>query len=90
MCEDVPGSGNFSECSNDDICGTNITWYVDWTSPLSLDNWSQTLDLMCVDDASIDRISTVYYFGEIFGCICIARIPDLLGRRWPFTISLIL
>ena len=45
---------------------------------------------MCVSDDDVERISSVYYFGEIFGCLIIARIPDLVGRKWPFIISIAL
>jgi MFS family permease len=52
-----------------------------------LDNWSQTLDLRCVQEDAIYRISSVYYFGEIFGCLIISRIPDVVGRKWPYIVS---
>ena len=32
-------------------------------------------------------ISNIFYLGEVFGCISIARVPDLLGRKWPFLLS---
>ena len=41
---------------------------------------------MCVPDYKIERISSVYYLGEILGCLSIARVPDLYGRKWPLTI----
>jgi len=42
---------------------------------------------MCVPDYKIERISSIYYLGEILGCLSIARIPDLFGRKWPITIT---
>ena len=74
---------------NTDICGADppVKYYIDWTNELSLNNWSQTLDLICVPDAEVQRISSIYYIGEIFGCLAIARIPDLMGRKWPFIVS---
>lgn len=33
-------------------------------------------------------MSSVYYFGEIIGCMIVARIPDLMGRKWPFVVCL--
>jgi hypothetical protein len=29
-------------------------------------------------------VSNLFYLGEVFGCISIARVPDLMGRKWPF------
>ena len=58
MCETEPGSGEFESCTADFICdsekeGININYYIDEDSIYSLDNWVETLDLMCVPDNKI-------------------------------------
>jgi MFS family permease len=53
----------------------------------SLDNWVETLDLMCVPDSKIEFMSNWYYLGEIVGGVLITRIPDVYGRKWPLAIS---
>ena len=30
----------------------------------------------------------MFYVGEIFGCISIARVPDVYGRRWPYIFAI--
>jgi MFS family permease len=40
-----------------------------------------------VPDSKIRILSNIFYLGEIFGCISIARVPDVHGRKWPFLIS---
>jgi hypothetical protein len=51
LCETKPGSGEYSTCSWRDICVDDPPKYkIDWTDPNSLNNWSQTLDLLCVPD----------------------------------------
>ena len=91
MCESTPSSGQYGICEYTEICIENPpNYYIDWGDDLSLDNWSQTLDLKCVSKKRIDRISSVYYFGEIFGCLMISRIPDLVGRKWPYSTCLAL
>ena len=37
----------------------------------------------------INFISHAFYFGNVIGSILISRIPDLYGRKWPFTLFLI-
>jgi MFS family permease len=39
-------------------------------------------------DSKIKLLDIMFYVGEIMGCISIARLPDVYGRRWPFTVSL--
>lgn len=91
LCEAKPGSGDYQSCSWHDICVENPPKYkIDWDDPNSLNNWSQTLDLLCVPDDRIQRISSIYYFGEIFGCLIVSRIPDIIGRKWPYVISVAL
>ena len=89
MCETSPGSNEFVECEAEAICESNFTikYYINWDDVDSLENWVERLDLMCVPYKKIEAISRVYYLGEIVGCILIARIPDLFGRKWPLAIS---
>ena len=58
MCETESSSGVFEECTADFICekeaeGVKVNYYVDKDSMYSLDNWVETLDLMCVPDTKI-------------------------------------
>lgn len=48
----------------------------------------ETLNLVCVSNPHINYISHAFYFGQIFGSISIARVPDLYGRKYPFAVSL--
>ena len=41
---------------------------------------------MCVPDYKIERMSNVYYLGEIVGGLSIARIPDVFGRKCALAI----
>jgi hypothetical protein len=92
MCEREPESGVFEECTAEFICekeaeGAKVNYYVDKDNIFSLDNWVETLDLMCVPDTKIQFMSNWYYLGEIVGGVMITRIPDLYGRKWPLAIS---
>jgi predicted RNA-binding protein associated with RNAse of E/G family len=58
MCETEPGSGQFEKCTADFICesekeGNPVNYYIDKDSINTLDNWVETLDLMCVPDKKI-------------------------------------
>ena len=48
-CERKPGSGNYEVCTAEEICDSkpSLKFYVDKDSHESLDNWVETLDLMC-------------------------------------------
>jgi hypothetical protein len=83
-CEKVPNSGEYVICTSDEICKNKRKFYIDWNSHESLDNWIETLDLMCNSNFEIQYISHAFYFGQIIGSIFIARIPDVYGRKWPF------
>ena len=92
MCEMEPGSGEFEECTADYICeqqdeGNEVNYYIDKDNVYSLDNWVETLDLMCVPDKKIEFMSNWYYIGELVGGVLITRIPDLYGRKWPLAVS---
>ena len=89
MCETEPDSEIYIECTNEDICNAEepIKWYIDEDDIDSLDNWVERLDLMCVPESKIELISSIYYAGEILGCIIISRVPDLFGRKWPLAIA---
>lgn len=85
-CEKTPGQ--FEVCTADEICDDNLNYYVDWSSKESLDNWVETLDLMCESTFTINSITHAYYLGAVIGSLIIARIPDLYGRKVPFAASL--
>lgn len=89
MCELEPGTGIYQECEPEIICESEVPlkYYIDWEDPSSLYNMVQTLDLMCTPEEEIQRISTIYYIGEIVGGLLISRIPDLFGRKYPLLIS---
>jgi Sugar (and other) transporter len=87
----MPNSTEYESCDVDYICeqlenGDKIDWKVDWDSVDSLDNWVFSLDLMCVPEDKIHRMSNVYYLGEIAGGLSITRIPDVFGRKWALAI----
>lgn len=50
-CERVQDSGVFVVCTSDEICRSpperHMKYYIDWQSHESLDNWIETLGLMC-------------------------------------------
>lgn len=46
-CERKTGSGEYDECTSDEICAYGYQYYVDWQDIESLDNWVDRLDLMC-------------------------------------------
>ena len=87
MCESEPDV--YFECTAEEICESDFTipYYIDENDVDSLENWVETLDLMCVPDEEIYRISWIYYIGEIVGCLIISRIPDLYGRKYPLAIT---
>ena len=79
------------DCDADTICASldtddPIIYKVDWDSVDSLDNWVFTLDLMCEPDYKVQRISSIYYIGEIIGGLTITRLPDVFGRKWTLAI----
>lgn len=60
-----------------------VNYKIDWDSVDSLENWVETLDLMCVPEEKLTLVSTIHYFGTILGCILFSRVPDVYGRKWP-------
>lgn len=90
MCETSPGSDEYEVCTFEVICESEppIKYYIDWDDVDSLNNWVEQLDLTCVSDERIELMSKVYYLGEIVGCLLIARIPDLFGRKVPISTSI--
>lgn len=54
LCETEPGSDVYDICTWEEICVDDPPNYkIDWSNPNSLNNWSQTLDLLCVPDEQI-------------------------------------
>ena len=41
-----------------------------------------------VPEKRVEMINDIFYLGQVLGCILIARVPDLYGRKWPFLISI--
>jgi MFS family permease len=46
------------------------------------------LDLTCVNEHVITLIGGFYFFGFGMSCIVVPRAADIVGRKYPFIISM--
>eukprot|EP00347_Sterkiella_histriomuscorum_P019689 403340662 len=56
---------------------------IDWTSPRSLHNWIEKLDIECVESYRIGLLGSMYFAGWTISCLIVPRLADLYGRKWP-------
>ncbi len=76
-------------CTSDDFCGVeSMTWQVNTTDPLSLQNWITQYDLYCASSFQLAMIGCSYFAGYLIMMYPVSRLADVKGRKWPFLISM--
>ena len=79
------------DCNRDLMClnPNNPTLiYIDWSSPKSLYNWVDRLNLICEPSWKIGLIGSMYLLGWALGCLVVPKLGDLYGRRIPYAASM--
>ena len=76
-------------CQAEEICkhlsgeldlGKNMKFEVDTGYHYYINNWQQSLNLMCTPKSKIAAVSSFYFVGFIFG-LALFPLPNLLGRK---------
>ena len=69
-------------CSGDYVCE------VDWSDPQSLWNLIAQFDFYCTPKYQIGLMGVSFLVGIVFGCLTIARLGDIYGRKPIFKLGL--
>lgn len=73
--------GVYSPCSRDEACANPDSFIIDWSNRISLDNWMTSLDLICMDPASIGIMGTITFLSIGIGSIALGGLMDQYGRK---------
>jgi MFS family permease len=70
------------DCTRDEMCATNnfISYQVDTSSPYSLTNWNQQLDMYCTEKLYIGLIGASAFAGSAVACLVLPVLGDKIGR----------
>ena len=82
-------------CTRTQICENNIpheSWRINYNNSDTYVNWvdPKKLDLTCVNEHIISLCGGFYFFGFAISCMFVPRVSDLVGRKYPFIISMML
>jgi MFS family permease len=82
-------NGTDYSCKNNEFCGTNIPYRVNYTDDASLENWVEDLNMYCASDTQVGLLGSMYFSGWAFAALFIPRLSDIYGRRkiylWTMT-----
>jgi len=71
-------------CSAENICSEDpriLSWAVDYSNELSLDNWIQKLGLMCEPDWKGAMLGSAGFFGQLLTLPILPLLADKFGRK---------
>lgn len=69
-------------CSNEHVCE------IDWSDPQSLNNLIAQFDFYCAPKWKIGLLGFSFLFGIVLGCLTIARLGDIYGRKPIYRLGL--
>jgi len=77
---------NWSVCKPEDFCQADKSYSkdlvrVDQSSPHSLTNWVEQMDLTCVGHSSIGLLGTMLFLGWMTSSMIVPRLSDIYGRK---------
>jgi len=86
-------SSKWETCTRESICEKGLTdksWRINYNDTNAYTNWvdPSKLDLTCENEHVVTLIGGFYFFGFAISCIFVPRIADLVGRKYPFIISM--
>ena len=73
-------TNNWSTCSPQDICSSNLNYKVDQYDDLYFHNWYIQLNLICEPRTSYTIIASIYFLGYGLGVV-LYWMPDKIGRK---------
>ena len=81
------GSEEWSECTEEDICGSmigqpDVEWKIDWDHENSIHNWRERLDLMCASDFRINLLLSAWFLGISATVLWVPRLSDKRSRKF--------
>jgi MFS family permease len=63
------------------MASPQIPYRIDYTSPLSLHNWVQQLNLICATETQIGMLGSVFFAGWTISAVIIPTQADKMGRK---------
>lgn len=63
------------------MASPQIPYRIDYTSPLSLQNWVQQLNLICATETQIGMLGSVFFAGWTISAVIIPTQADKMGRK---------
>lgn len=77
-------------CYPENFCNdSNLEWVIDYSSPESLHNWVEPLNLVCRSHFEIALLGSTYFVGWMATLVVFSRIADLYGRKTIFIVGTI-
>jgi hypothetical protein len=84
-------TGRFRSCQREEYCDLPYNRRnVDWNDKESIHNMIEQLDMNCVESWKVGMIGAVFLFGIVVGCVTLARLGDVLGRKPVYLIGLVM
>mmetsp|Transcript_43137 Transcript_43137/g.41472 ORF Transcript_43137/g.41472 Transcript_43137/m.41472 type:complete len:248 (+) Transcript_43137:48-791(+) len=81
----------WDDCDREDFCDDDsVQWQIDWSSEISLHNLIEQFDFYCASDFLIGLLGACFLIGIAIGCVTLARLADVYGRRKIFIFSMVL
>ena len=82
-----------SICTPANICAGDsriISSEIDFTSPKSLHNWWERLDLACEPQWHVGMIGMMFFLGWVFTLPWVPRLADKYGRKYVYLVGMTL
>ena len=77
------------ECDSKVVCADNdiTSFEVNWSSPFSLNNWVEQLNMYCMDGKYIGLIGALAFLGSAIACAILPILGDKIGRYPVFIVT---
>ena len=72
----------------EEYCAKELPCDIDWTDPMSLQNLISQCNLYCEPKWKIGMMGFSFLFGIVMGCLTIARLGDVYGRKPIYKLGL--
>ena len=92
-CQMTPNSdawtiGTDEKTLQEEFCFSNYHCEIDWADPQSLHNLIEQFDVFCEPKWKIGMLGFSFLMGIVFGCLTVARLGDVYGRKPIYKLGL--
>lgn len=93
MCQLDSGSDKWTKATDlrpleEEFCSGDYTCEIDWKDPQSLHNLIEQFNFYCAPKWKIGMMGFAFLFGIVIGCLTLARLGDVYGRKPVYKLGL--